>query len=104
VPLYVIQNPNSFFEKLVYSSGPAWFRELLTVAFKPSTLMKMALSKVGFAVKVDLDGNVLQSFQDPEGKKISAVTEVDEAPNGDLYFGGLKNDFLGYVKKEFVKG
>lgn len=101
--LFTLEKPNSLVERLLGASGPTWLRELVALAFSSNSLMKMALEKVGIAVKVDLNGNVLHSLQDPEGKNIFGITEICEAPNGDLYFGGITNDFVGFVKKEFVK-
>lgn len=51
----------------------------------------------GFAVEIDEQGNILQSVQDPSGKRLSMITSAFER-DGYLYLGTLINDCIGKLK------
>jgi sugar lactone lactonase YvrE len=51
----------------------------------------------GFVVKLDETGRILQSFQDPSGKHVPAITSAFER-DGHLYLGSLSNNFVGKFK------
>jgi sugar lactone lactonase YvrE len=51
----------------------------------------------GFVVKLDETGRILQSFQDPSGRHLPAITSAFER-NGYLYLGSLSNNFVGKFK------
>ncbi len=50
-----------------------------------------------FVVKLDADGNIVDSLQDPTGKHFFAVTSAFER-DGYLYLGSLINDRIGKVE------
>ena len=50
-----------------------------------------------FVVKLDEEGNILDSFQDPTGKHLREVTSAFER-DGHLYLGSLHNDRIGKYK------
>jgi sugar lactone lactonase YvrE len=51
----------------------------------------------GFVIKLDETGRILQSFQDPSGQHLPAITSAFEH-EGYLYLGSLSNDFIGKFK------
>ncbi len=51
----------------------------------------------GFVIKLDETGRILQSFQDPSGEHLPAITSVFEH-DGSLYLGSLSNNFIGKFK------
>jgi sugar lactone lactonase YvrE len=50
-----------------------------------------------FVIKLDEQGRILDSFQDPSGKRLFAVTSAFER-DGTLYLGSLVNDRIGKYK------
>ncbi len=50
-----------------------------------------------FVIKLDEQGNIVDSFQDPTGKRLFAVTSAVEH-DGALYLGSLINDRIGKYK------
>jgi ribose transport system permease protein len=48
-------------------------------------------------VKLDDQGKILDSFQDPSGKRLFAITSAVEH-DGYLYLGSLLNDRVGKFK------
>jgi sugar lactone lactonase YvrE len=50
-----------------------------------------------FVVKLDENGQILDSFQDPTGKRLHAITSASER-DGYLYLGSLSNDRIGKFK------
>ncbi len=50
-----------------------------------------------FVVKLDADGAIVDSLQDPTGKRFFAVTSAFER-DGYLYLGSLINDRIGKVE------
>jgi sugar lactone lactonase YvrE len=50
-----------------------------------------------FVVKLDEQGKVLDSFQDPSGQRLFAITSAVES-DGYLYLGSLLNDRIGKYK------
>jgi sugar lactone lactonase YvrE len=50
-----------------------------------------------FVVKIDEEGHILDSFQDPTGKQLHAITSAFEH-DGHLYLGSLHNDRIGKYK------
>jgi sugar lactone lactonase YvrE len=50
-----------------------------------------------FVIKLDEQGNILDSFQDPTGQRLFAITSVVEH-DGALYLGSLVNDRIGKYK------
>jgi hypothetical protein len=48
-------------------------------------------------IKLDETGRILQSFQDPSGEHVPAITSVVEH-DGYLYLGSLSNSFVGKFK------
>ncbi|MCA9431242.1 MAG: SMP-30/gluconolactonase/LRE family protein [Candidatus Omnitrophica bacterium] len=50
----------------------------------------------GFALGLDMNGQVIQNLQDPTGEHYSEVTSVTEH-DGMLYFGSLSEDAIGRV-------
>ena len=74
----------------------------------PRPLVKRVMAKLpgmfwptpqryAFVIKLDGDGNILDSFQDPSGQHLYAVTSAFER-DGYLYLGSLVNDRIGKVK------
>jgi sugar lactone lactonase YvrE len=74
----------------------------------PRPLIKEMLSKLpsfvwpkpepyGFVIKLDEQGHIQESFQDPTGKRLFAITSVVEH-DGALYLGSLVNDRIGKYK------
>jgi sugar lactone lactonase YvrE len=51
----------------------------------------------GFVIKLDETGRILQSFQDPSGEHVPAITSAFEH-DGYLYLGSLSNNFIGKFK------
>jgi sugar lactone lactonase YvrE len=51
----------------------------------------------GFVIKLDETGRILESFQDPSGQHLPAITSAFEH-NGFLYLGSLSNNFIGKFK------
>jgi sugar lactone lactonase YvrE len=51
----------------------------------------------GFVIKLDETGRILQSFQDPTGEHVPAITSAFEH-DGYLYLGSLSNNFIGKFK------
>jgi hypothetical protein len=51
----------------------------------------------GFVVKLDENGKILASFQDPSGNHVPAITSAFER-DGYLYLGSLSNHFVGKFK------
>ncbi|HEV3304770.1 MAG TPA: SMP-30/gluconolactonase/LRE family protein [Planctomycetaceae bacterium] len=51
----------------------------------------------GFVIKLDETGRILESFQDPSGKHLPAITSAFEH-DGSLYLGSLSNNFIGKFK------
>ena len=51
----------------------------------------------GFVVKLDENGKIVASYQDPSGKHVPTITSAFER-NGYLYLGSLSNDFIGKFK------
>ena len=52
---------------------------------------------VGQAIAIDENGDIVESFQDHGGKKITDMTEANEI-DGFLYIAGYLNEFIGRVK------
>jgi sugar lactone lactonase YvrE len=50
-----------------------------------------------FAVKLDANGQIVDSLQDPKGERLFAITSVTER-DGNLYLGSLINDRVGKQK------
>ncbi|MEX2113840.1 MAG: SMP-30/gluconolactonase/LRE family protein, partial [Pirellulales bacterium] len=50
-----------------------------------------------FVVKLDADGKMVDSLQDPTGQRLFAITSAVER-DGHLYLGSLLNDRIGKVK------
>ena len=50
-----------------------------------------------FVIKLDEQGNILDSFQDPSGKHLREITSAFEH-DGHLYLGSLHNDRIGKYK------
>jgi len=81
-------------------------------AIGPYPALKKALAKVfpkhvfssfvpnyGLVVKLDYYGDIVASYHDPDGSVISHISEVcEDAPNGVLYLGSFKNDFVGQLR------
>ena len=71
--------------------------------FLKSTLAKLPAffwpkpQPYAFVVKLDENGQILDSFQDPTGKRLHAVTSAFER-DGYLYLGSLYNDRIGKFK------
>jgi sugar lactone lactonase YvrE len=74
----------------------------------PRPFVKSALAKLprafwpkpqpyGFVVKLDENGKILASFQDPSGSHVPAITSAFER-DGYLYLGSLSNHFIGKFK------
>jgi sugar lactone lactonase YvrE len=74
----------------------------------PHPFLKNALAKLprtflpkpqayGFVIKLDETGRILQSFQDPSGEHVPAITSVVEH-DGYLYLGSFSNSFVGKFK------
>jgi sugar lactone lactonase YvrE len=74
----------------------------------PRPLFKNALAKLprvlwpktqpyGFVVKLDESGHILESFQDPSGQHLPAITSAMER-DGYLYLGSMSNAFVGKFK------
>ncbi|KAK1420654.1 hypothetical protein QVD17_22422 [Tagetes erecta] len=55
-----------------------------------------ALDKSAMAVNVGSDGKIIKRLDDPSGEVMAFVTSALEF-NGKLYFGSLKNDFVGML-------
>lgn len=53
--------------------------------------------RIGLVKKVDKNGKVVQTFEDPTGNVIAAIAEADEH-DGHLYFGSVLNPFIGKFK------
>jgi sugar lactone lactonase YvrE len=51
----------------------------------------------GFVIKLDETGRILQSFQDPSGQHLPAITSAFEH-DGYLYLGSFSNNFIGKFK------
>jgi sugar lactone lactonase YvrE len=74
----------------------------------PRPLFKNVLAKLprvlwpkpepyGFVVKLDESGHILESFQDPSGQHLPAITSAMER-DGYLYLGSMSNHFVGKFK------
>ncbi|MBX9788983.1 MAG: SMP-30/gluconolactonase/LRE family protein [Pirellulales bacterium] len=74
----------------------------------PYPFLKKALSRLpkalwpapapyGFVVALDEQGNILRSFQDPDGQNYREVTSAHEH-DGALYFGTLSGDRVGRLE------
>ncbi|MBI2823523.1 MAG: strictosidine synthase family protein [Planctomycetia bacterium] len=74
----------------------------------PRPMLKRTLAKLpgflwpqpqpyAFVVKLDEQGNIVDSFQDPTGKHLREITSAQER-NGYLYLGSLRNDRIGKYK------
>jgi sugar lactone lactonase YvrE len=67
-----------------------------TLAKLPRTFLPKP-QPYGFVVKIDESGRILQSFQDPSGTHLPAITSAIER-DGYLYLGSLSNNFVGKLK------
>jgi sugar lactone lactonase YvrE len=71
-----------------------WLKNALA---KLPTLMWPKPQPYAFVVKLDEEGKILDSLQDPAGKHLRAVTSAFER-DGYLYMGSLHNDRIGKFK------
>jgi sugar lactone lactonase YvrE len=63
----------------------------------PRTFLQPNPQAYGFVIKLDETGRILQSFQDPSGEHVPAITSVVEH-DGYLYLGSHSNSFVGKFK------
>lgn len=52
----------------------------------------------GLIVRIDEDGDIVESYHDPTGSTISHISEVYENSNGDLYLGSYKQNYMAKLK------
>jgi sugar lactone lactonase YvrE len=83
-------------------------RNPLMDAFHPYPSIKNFMAKMprslwpkpepyGFVLKLNEQGEIVESLQDPTGEHLYAVTSVQEH-KGKLYFGSLHNDRIGVLR------
>ncbi|KAK1420653.1 hypothetical protein QVD17_22421 [Tagetes erecta] len=77
--------------KFVHSSKV--IKHLLATFPKLSNQVQ-ALERSAMAINVGSDGKIIRRLDDPTGEVMGFVTSVLEF-DGDLYFGSLKNEFIG---------
>lgn len=77
-------------------------------AIQPHPFLKKVLTRLpkflwpkpapyGFVARIDGDGNVLRTFQDPGGEHVSTITSALER-DGVLYLGSLYNHYVGRLE------
>ncbi|MGD9723790.1 MAG: SMP-30/gluconolactonase/LRE family protein [Pirellulales bacterium] len=87
--LFTVRN-----ERAEWLSPRPFFKKLL--AKLPGFLWPQP-APYGCVVELDADGKIVDSFQDPSGQKLFAVTSAVER-DGHLYLGSLLNDRIGKFK------
>ncbi|CAJ0956079.1 unnamed protein product, partial [Mesorhabditis belari] len=62
------------------------------------TLVPLTRPSYAMVLKMDLNGKILSTLQDPNGEKLGAISEVLETGNY-LYFGSFDAPYIGRLKK-----
>eukprot|EP00795_Rhopilema_esculentum_P003079 gene3079-1365_t len=80
-------------------AGPYPFlRRLLAKAMSQDT-MTMLIPRYGMIIKLDDNGSIIDSLQDPSGAVMDEVTDVFQDPTENaIYLGSYKHKFLGKLK------
>uniref|UniRef100_A0A915DB39 Strictosidine synthase conserved region domain-containing protein n=1 Tax=Ditylenchus dipsaci TaxID=166011 RepID=A0A915DB39_9BILA len=92
----------SFFDS---TSQYPWIRKIVGELMKvlPAPLVSRAFSATnplyGIFLELDLDGNIVNSYHDPEGKIIHSTTQVVDDGEKHLYLGSFENNYIGRVPK-----
>eukprot|EP00918_Siedleckia_nematoides_P027632 GHVU01059557.1.p1 GENE.GHVU01059557.1~~GHVU01059557.1.p1 ORF type:complete len:428 (-),score=40.76 GHVU01059557.1:198-1481(-) len=67
-------------------------RKMIYNAVSPSLIVNY-VPKYGILVEIDDNGQIVRSLQDPTGKHLNAVSEIEEV-DGTLYFGSFMAPYL----------
>ena len=83
--------------------GPYPWIRWAVVQFLPERYLAAIFTTIGkkhgFVLELDLKGNALRSYQDPNGDVIPDVSQASD-DNDFLYLGSFHSDFIGKVAKK----
>ncbi|KAI6209107.1 Adipocyte plasma membrane-associated protein [Aphelenchoides besseyi] len=97
-----LQNPRLPFEtQIIDATGPRpWMRKFLA-ALVPERFLRFAINLIspsyGLAIELDLNGTIVRSYHDPDGR-INDISQISDH-NGFLYLGSFHGDYIAKVPK-----
>lgn len=79
-------------------TGYIWLRKLAVSLLPHDVLYTFANKKIGMAIKVDENGNIVSSIHDTTGTHARCISEVHETTEHGLYLGSFLNKFVVKMK------
>ena len=85
------------FSFIVFLLKSTLARQLISKLVSPQRLASL-VPKCGLVFLLDLNGRLIDTWHDPKGQQVTAVSEAQRHPiTGDLWIGSHSNKFLGVV-------
>ena len=68
----------------------------MTQFFDVSAIVLTALPRYGLLVEYDLNGNVIKSWHDPNGKVLQAISDA-QIKDGKVYLGSFFDNYVAVI-------